>query len=111
MVEAFRRNDIPKAKELSAAYLRANHKASPHQLLGVQVMQALTDADNPTVVKDPVLAEKMKLLMAERNTLRNKYANLQQAAQEAEAKINKLTVNRTQPVQARTAAYRECVGC
>lgn len=111
IVEAFRQNDLAKARDLSDAFLRANHRTSPYQLLGVQVMLALANAENPAITKDAVLAEKMKLLMSERNTLRSKFAGYQEAVRGAEATINKLTVNRTQPVQVGTAAYRECARC
>ncbi len=108
VVEAFRRNDLPKARELGTAFLAANHKTSPYQLLGVQVMLDLANADNPTVTRDVGLTTEMKRLMSERDALRAKYANLQRVAQDADARINKLTNNRTQAVQAGTAAYREC---
>ncbi len=108
VVEAFRRNDLPKARELGTAFLAANYKTSPYQLLGVQVMLDLANAENPTVTRDVGLTTEMKRLMSERDSLRTKYANLQRAAQDAEARINKLTNNRTQAVQAGTAVYREC---
>jgi hypothetical protein len=108
VVDAFRRNDLPKAKELGAAFLAANHKTSPYQVLGVQVMLDLANAENPTVTRDVGLSVEMKRLMSERDTLRTKYANLQRAVQEGEARINKLTNNRTQGVQAGTQAHREC---
>ena len=109
VVEAFRRNDLAKAKELGAAFLAGSHKTSPYQLLGVQVMMDLANAENPTVTRDVGLSGEMKRLMSERDTLRAKYANLQKIAQDAEARINKLTINRTQAVQTGTAAHRECV--
>ncbi len=108
VVDAFRRNDLAKAKMLGAAFLEGNHKTSPYQLLGVQVMMDLANAENPTVTRDVGLSGEMKRLMSDRDALRTKYANLQRVAQEAEARINKLTNNRTQAVQAGTAAYREC---
>ena len=108
VVDAFRRNDLAKASELGAAFLNGNHKTSPYQLLGVQVMMDLAMADNPTVTRDVGLSGEMKRLMAERDELRAKYVNLQRVAQAADARINKLTANRTQGVQAGTQAYREC---
>ena len=108
VVDAFRRNDLAKAKELGTAFLAADHKTSPYQLLGVQVMMDLANAENPTVTRDVGLSVEMKRLMSDRDALRTKYANLQRAVQEAEARINKLTNNRTQAVQAGTAAYQEC---
>ena len=108
VVEAFRRNDLPKANELGIAFLAANYKTSPYQLLGVQVMMDLANAESPTVTRDVGLTTEMKRLMSERDALRAKYANLQRAVQDAEGRINKLTNNRTQAVQAGTAAYREC---
>ena len=108
VVDAFRRNDLAKAKELGAAFLEANHKTSPYQLLGVQVMMDLANAENPTVTRDVGLSVEMKRLMSERDALRTKYANLQQAVQVADARINKLTANRTQGVQPGTTAYQEC---
>lgn len=108
VVDAFRRNDLAKAKELGAAFLAANHKASPYQVLGAQVMMDLANAEKPTVTHDVELSVEMKRLMEERDALRAKYANLQAVAQSANARINKLTNNRTQGVQAGTQAYREC---
>ena len=108
VVDAFRRNDLAKAKVLGTAFLAGDHKTSPYQLLGVQVMLDLANAENPTVTRDVGLSVEMKRLMSERDTLRTKYANLQRVSQDAEALINKLTNNRTQAVQAGTAAYREC---
>jgi hypothetical protein len=108
VVDAFRRNDLAKAKELGAAFLAADHKTSPYQLLGVQVMLDLANAENPAVTRDVGLTVEMKRLMSERDALRTKYANLQRAVQAADARINKLTANRTQAVQAGTAAYQEC---
>jgi hypothetical protein len=72
-------------------------------------MMDLANAENPTVTRDVGLSGEMKRLMSERDTLRAKYANLQKIAQDAEARINKLTINRTQAVQTGTAAHRECV--
>ena len=108
VVDAFRRNDFAKANELGAAFLAAGHKTSPYQLLGVQVMMDLVNAENPTVTRDVGLSVEMKQLMSERDALRTKYANLQRTVQDADARINKLTANRTQAVQVGTAAYREC---
>jgi hypothetical protein len=108
VVDAFRRNDFGKAKELATAFLAADHKTSPFQLLGVQVMLDLANAENPAVTRDVGLTVEMKRLMSERDALRAKYANLQRAVQAADARINKLTANRTQAVQAGTAAYQEC---
>lgn len=108
VVDAFRRNDLARAKELGAAFLDASHKTSPYQLLGVQVMMDLANAENPTVTRDVGLSVEMKRLMEERDALRAKYVNLQRIAQSADARINKLTNNRTQAVQAGTQAYREC---
>ena len=65
-------------------------------------------ADSPTVTRDVGLTGEMKRLMSERDALRAKFANLQQTVEDAEARINKLTNYRTQPVQVGTAAYREC---
>jgi hypothetical protein len=109
VVDAFRRNDLAKARELGAAFLEANHKTSPYQLLGVQVMLDLANAENPTVTRDVGLSVEMKRLMSDRDALRTKYANLQRVMQDADARINKLTNNRTQAVQAGTAAHRECM--
>jgi hypothetical protein len=109
VVDAFRRNDLVKAKELGAAFLEADLRTSPYQLLGVQVMMDLANADNPTVTRDIGLSVEMKRLMSEREALRVKYANLQRSVQDADARIKKLTNNRTQAVQAGTAAHRECV--
>ncbi len=109
VVDAFRRNDLAKASELGAAFLNGNYKTSPYQLLGVQVMMDLAKAENPTVTRDVGLSVEMKRLMAERDTLRAKYSNLQRVAQAADARINKLTSNRTQGVQAGTQAHRECL--
>ena len=111
VVDAFRRNDLVKAKELGAAFMNSNHKTTPYQLLGVQVMLDLANAESPTVTRDVGLTVEMKRLMSERDVLRNKYANLQRVVQDADAKINKLTNNRTQAVQEGTAAYRECARC
>jgi hypothetical protein len=111
VVEAFRRNDLAKAKDLGAAFLASDHKTNPYQLLGVRVMMDLANAENPTVNRDVGLSVEMKLLMAERDELRAKHVNLQRVIQDAEATINKLTRNRTQPVQAGTVAYRECARC
>ena len=108
VVDAFRRNDLSKAKKLGAVFLEGDYKTSPYQLLGVQVMMDLANAENPAVTRDVGLSGEMKRLMSEREALRAKYANLQSVAQDAEARINKLTNNRTQPVQTGTAAYREC---
>jgi DNA repair exonuclease SbcCD ATPase subunit len=108
VVEAFRKNDLDKAKELGTAFLAASHKTSPYQLLGVKVMMDIANADKPMVTRDVGLTEEMKRLMAERETIRVKYANLQKIVQDADARINKLTKNRTEPVQVGTAAYREC---
>ncbi len=108
VVDAFRRNDLVKARELGAAFLDAKHKTSPYQLLGVQVMMDLANVDNPTVTRDVGLTSEMKRLMSERDALRTKYANLQRMVQDADARINKLTNNRKQGVQPGTAAYREC---
>lgn len=108
VVDAFRRNDLAKAKELGAAFLAGKFKTSPYQVLGVQVMMDLANAENPTVTRDVGLTGEMKRLMSERDALRTKYANLQRVIQNAEARINKLTNNRTQPVQAGTQAFREC---
>lgn len=109
VVDAFRRNDLTKAKELGAAFLAASHKTSPYQVLGVRVMMDLANADNPTVTHDVGLSVEMKQLMSERDALRAKYVNLQRISQAADGRINKLTVNRTQAVQAGTQAHRECV--
>lgn len=108
VVDAFRRNDLARAKELGEAFLKGNYKSSPYQLLGVQVMMDLANAENPTVTRDVGLTVEMKRLMSERDALRAKYANLQRLIQGAEARINKLTNNRTQGVQAGTQAHREC---
>jgi hypothetical protein len=108
VVDAFRRNDLAKAKVLGAAFLAGDHKTSPYQLLGVQVMLDLANAENPTVTRDVGLSAEMKRLMSERNALRTKHANLQRVVQDAEARINRFTNNRTQAVQVGTASYREC---
>lgn len=108
VVDAFRRNDLVKAKELGDAFLAGSFKTSPYQVLGVQVMLSLANSEDPSVTQDLGLTVEMKRLMAERDALRVKYANLQRVIQESEAKINKLTLNRTQAVQAGTQAYREC---
>ena len=108
VVDAFRRNDLVKARELGAAFLDANHKTSPYQVLGVRVMIDLANAENPAVTRDVALTGEMKRLMAERDSLRAKYVNLQRVVHNAEALINKLTSNRTVAVQSGTAAYREC---
>jgi len=109
VVDAFRRNDLAKAKELGAAFMAADHKTSPYQVLGVRVMMDLANAENPSVTRDVGLSGEMKRLMSERDALRAKFADLQRIAQAADARINKLTNNRTQAVQAGTAAHRECV--
>jgi hypothetical protein len=108
VVDAFRKNDLEKAKDLGTAFLAASHKTSTYQVLGVRVMMDLANADEPTVTHDVGLSVEMKQLMSERDALRVKYANLQKIAQAADARINKLTNNRTQGVQAGTQAYREC---
>ena len=108
VVDAFRRNDLAKAKELGNAFLQGDYKTSPYQLLGVQVMLDLANADNPTVTKDVGLTVEMRRLMSERDALRAKHANLQDVIRDADATINRLTNNRTRPVQAGTAAFREC---
>jgi hypothetical protein len=108
VVDAFRRNDLEKARELGNAFLQGDYKTSPYQLLGVQVMLDLAIAENPTVTKDAALTGEMKRLMAERDALRAKHANLQAIISDADATINRLTNNRTRPVQAGTAAFREC---
>jgi hypothetical protein len=108
VVDAFRRNDLAKARELGAAFLDASHKTSAYQVLGVRVMMDLANAENPVVTRDVALTGEMKRLMAERDSLRAKYVNLQRVVQNADARINKLTNNRTVAVQVGTAAYREC---
>ena len=90
-MDAFRRNDLAKAKALGAAFLAASHKTSPYQVLGVQVMMDLAKAENPTVTRDVGLSVEMKQLMEEREALRTKFANLQAVARSADARINKLT--------------------
>lgn len=108
VVDAFCRNDLKTATELGNAFLKAEHKTSPYQLLGVRVMLNLANADNPTVTHDVGLSVEMKRLLAEREDLRARHATLQKIVRDADARINKLTANRTQAVQAGTAAYREC---
>jgi len=109
VVDAFRRNDLVKARNLGEAFLDANHKTSPYQLLGVRVMMDLANAENPAITRDVALTGEMRRLMADRDSLRAKYWMLQRVVQDADARINKLTSNRKVPVQAGTAAYRECV--
>lgn len=109
VVDAFRRNDLAKAKELGTAFLAADHKTSPYQVLGVRVMMDLANADDPTVTRDVALTGEMQRLMAERNALRTKYANLQAIVKDADARIDRLTSNRTRAVQAGTQAHRECM--
>jgi hypothetical protein len=108
VVDAFRRNDLEKARELGAAFLEADHRTSPYQLLGVQVMLGLANADNPTVSKNAAHDAELKQLMDERDQLRARYASLQALINKEDAVINRHTRNRTQAVQAGTQAYREC---
>lgn len=108
VVDAFRRNDLAKATELGNAFLQSDFKTSPYQLLGVQVMLDLANAGGPSVTKDVALTGEMKRLMEERDELRAKHASLQQVVRDADATINRLTVNRTRAVQEGTAAFREC---
>lgn len=108
VVNAFRRNDLEKARQLGSAFLEADHRTSPYQLLGVQVMLGLANADNPAVSKNATHDAELKLLMDERDQLRARYASLQALTNKENAVINRHTRNRTQPVQAGTQAYREC---
>ncbi len=108
VVDAFRRNDFEKAKELGRAFLEADHRTSPYQLLGVQVMLGLANAENPTVTSNAAHNAELKRLMDERDQLRARYANLQAIISQENAVINRHTKNRTQAVQQGTQAYREC---
>lgn len=108
VVDAFRKNDLEKARELGDAFLKADHRTSPYQLLGVQVMLGLANADKPTVTSNAAHDAELKRLMDERDQLRARYASLQALIKKEDAVINRHTRNRTQPVQAGTQAYREC---
>ena len=108
VVDAFRRNDLVKANELGSSFLNSNHRTSPYQLLGVQVMLGLANAENPSVTSNAAHNAELKRLMDERDQLRNKYANLQAIISRENAVINRLTMNRTQAVQQGTQAFRDC---
>lgn len=108
VVDAFRRNDLEKARVLGSAFLEADHRTSPYQLLGVQVMLGLANAENPAVTSNVAHNAELKRLMDERDQLRAQYANLQAVITRENAVINRHTNNRTQAVQQGTQAYREC---
>jgi hypothetical protein len=108
VVDAFRRNDIVKANELGTKFLKSNHRTSPYQLLGVQVMLGLANAENPAVTSNAAHNAELKRLMDERNQLRTQYANLQAIISRESAVIDRLTLNRTQAVQQGTQAFRDC---
>jgi glucose-1-phosphate cytidylyltransferase len=108
VVDAFRRNDLVKASELGSSFLKSNYRTSPYQLLGVQVMLDLANADNPSVTSNVTHNAELRRLMDERDQLRTKYANLQAIITREKAVINRITINRTQAVQQGTQAFREC---
>lgn len=109
VVDAFRRNDLDSARSMGREFLEANHRTSPYQVLGVRVMMDLADADSPRVTRDVALSGEAKRLAEERESIRVEYARLRGIANAADARINKLTLNRKQAVQMGTAAYAECV--
>lgn len=109
VVDAFRRSDFVTATEKGRVFLASPHKATPFQVLGVQVMLALAGGENvaheslggDAILEADHLRERKEAILAEARKYRQSYS-------EANALINKLTWNRTRPVQAGSSVYLQC---
>lgn len=111
VVDAFRRNDMQQAVTLGNGFLNSNFRTSPYQILGVKVMINLASESESVTTANLNSKGKLDSVMSERAEITAKYGALHEEIRMANATINRLTSNRTVPVQQGTAAYRECLRC
>gem|GEM_PF-3181283 len=110
VVEYFQRSDFQTAVEKGRSFLNAQHKATPYQLLGVQVMLALASGERVALkslaseesAELERLREKEKSIIDEATALRKVY-------QDADAVINTFTRNRTVGVQQGSLNHQKCL--
>ena len=112
VVEAFRTNDMAKAKEEGARFLASNFNASAFQVLGVKVMVSLAGgAAIGTTFENREDQETFKRLEAERANITKRYAELQEIIRVNDATINRITLNRRRAVQQGSPNHLECIEC
>lgn len=112
MVDAFHKNDMTEATVLGQAFLAADLKPSAYQLLGVKVMLGLADeTTGSTVFESREDQQERKRLTEERSSITKRYQELIVIYQDADARINELTVNRTRPVKQGSSPHLECLRC
>lgn len=110
VVDTFRKNDFETAISKGRAFLDGEHTATPYQILGVQTMIALAGgARTSTAGLDPEMDRQIKELETKRDELVEEAKGYQRVIRDANALINRLTQNRTRPVQQGSYNHQQCV--
>jgi hypothetical protein len=112
IVTAFSTNEMTAAVEQGNKFLADNVKASALQVLGVKVMISLAGGAMPgTTFEDKQSQDELKKLEVEREGITKRYNELREVVRENDATINRITVNRTRPVQEGTTNHLACLEC
>lgn len=112
IVTAFSTNEMTSAVEQGNKFLADHVKASALQVLGVKVMISLAGGAMPgTTFEDKQSQDELKKLEAEREGITKRYNELREVVRENDATINRITVNRTRPVQEGTTNHLACLEC
>ncbi|WP_156817084.1 hypothetical protein [Rubritalea marina] len=110
VVNAFRKNDMEASVNFGEDFLNnPDYAPNSYQVLGVNVMLDLAKGTMPHHQKNSALSHSSKQNESRKNQVRAEYAKYKQIVATANAKIDKLTFNRTRGVQQGTKAHRECV--
>jgi hypothetical protein len=110
VVDAFRASDFGEASKRGGEFLKAPYKATPYQVLGVQVMISLADGETGIRTSmDKEAAHAIKNLDEERADILHQAKVEKDAIRESNALIDRLTANRTIGVQQGSHNHRQCI--